>query len=255
MNIVAVIPARMNSSRFPGKPLENILGMAMVGHCYKRAVMSKILNDVYVATCDNIIYDYIISIGGKAIMTLDSHEMACDRAAEAMLKIEKLKNKKIDILLMLQGDEPMVTPKSIDKVLQPLIDNPKIKIANLYKEIKSISEFEDPNEVKVIIDQESDAIYFSREPIPSRKKGHLTVPMYKQICSIPFRRDFLLEFSNMDRTPLEIIEGIDMNRILENGEKIRMVYSKDESFSVDCPHDLERVIEVMKKDKLVSKYL
>jgi 3-deoxy-manno-octulosonate cytidylyltransferase (CMP-KDO synthetase) len=255
MNIVAVIPARMNSSRFPGKPLENIHGMAMVGHCYKRALLSNLLNDVYVATCDKVIYDYIVNMGGKAIMTLDSHEMACDRAAEAMLIIENRNNKKIDILLMLQGDEPMVTPKSIDSVLQPLIDNPKIQIANLYKEIKSITEFEDPNEVKVIIDQKSDAIYFSREPIPSRRKGYSTVPMYKQICSIPFRREFLLKFATMDRTPLEIIEGIDMNRVLENGDKIRMVHSEDESFSVDCPHDLERVIEVMKTDELVTKYI
>ena len=92
MNIVAVIPARMNSSRFPGKPMESLLGMPMIGHCYKRAIMSEILDDVYVATCDSVIYDYIISIGGKAVMTLDSHEMACDRAAEAMFKIEKIKN-------------------------------------------------------------------------------------------------------------------------------------------------------------------
>lgn len=255
MNIVAVIPARMNSSRFPGKPLEDILGMAMIGHCYKRAIMSNLLNDVYVATCDKVIDDYIKNIGGKSIMTLDSHEMACDRAAEAMLKIEKLTNKKIDILLMLQGDEPMVTAKSIDNVLTPLIENPEIKIANLYKEINSINEFEDPNEVKVIIDKNNNAIYFSREPIPSRKKGHFSVPMYKQICSIPFRRDFLLEFAKMERTPLEIIEGIDMNRILENGGKIKMVYSEDESFSVDCPNDLERVISVMKSDKLLQTYI
>ena len=188
-------------------------------------------------------------------MTLDSHEMACDRAAEAMLKIEKNTNKKIDILLMLQGDEPMVTAKSIDNVLKPLVENPEIKIANLYKEINSINEFEDPNEVKVIFDKNKNAIYFSREPIPSRKKGHLTIPMYKQICSIPFRRDFLLEFAKMERTSLEIIEGIDMNRILENGGKIKMVYSEDESFSVDCPNDLERVISLMKSDKLLQTYI
>jgi len=216
MNIVAVIPARMNSSRFPGKPLVSLLGMPMIGHCYKRAIMSEILDDVYVATCDSVIYDYIVSIGGKAVMTLESHEMACDRASEAMLKIEKINKNKIDILLMLQGDEPMITPKSINEVLKPLINDSKIKIANLYKEINSVHEFEDPNEVKVIMDKSNYAMYFTREPIPSRKKGVLNVPMFKQICSIPFRRDFLLEFSKMNRTPLEIVEGIDMNRILEN---------------------------------------
>ena len=109
--------------------------------------------------------------------------------------------------------------------------------------------------MKVIFDKNKNAIYFSREPIPSRKKGHLTIPMYKQICSIPFRRDFLLEFAKMERTSLEIIEGIDMNRILENGGKIKMVYSEDESFSVDCPNDLERVISLMKSDKLLQTYI
>jgi 3-deoxy-manno-octulosonate cytidylyltransferase (CMP-KDO synthetase) len=255
MNIVAVIPARMNSSRFPGKPMESLLGMPMIGHCYKRAIMSEILDDVYVATCDSIIYDYIISIGGKAVMTLDSHEMACDRAAEAMFKIEKINKNKIDILLMLQGDEPMVTPKSINEVLKPLINDSKIKIANLYKEINSVHEFEDPNEVKVIMDKSNYAMYFTREPIPSRKKGVLNVPMFKQICSIPFRRDFLLEFSKMNRTPLEIVEGIDMNRILENSQKVKMVYSEDESYSVDSPADISRVIEFLSKDELTKKYI
>lgn len=255
MNIVAVIPARMNSSRFPGKPMESLLGMPMIGHCYKRAIMSEILDDVYVATCDSVIYDYIISIGGKAVMTLDSHEMACDRAAEAMFKIEKINKNKIDILLMLQGDEPMVTPKSINEVLKPLINDSKIKIANLYKEINSVHEFEDPNEVKVIMDKSNYAMYFTREPIPSRKKGVLNVPMFKQICSIPFRRDFLLEFSKMNRTPLEIVEGIDMNRILENSQKVKMVYSEDESYSVDSPADISRVIEFLSKDELTKKYI
>ena len=255
MNIVAVIPARMNSSRFPGKPLISLLGMPMIGHCYKRAIMSEILDDVYVATCDSVIYDYIISIGGKAVMTLDSHEMACDRASEAMLKIEKINKNKIDILLMLQGDEPMVTPKSINEVLKPLINDSKIKIANLYKEINSVHEFEDPNEVKVIMDKSNYAMYFTREPIPSRKKGVLNVPMFKQICSIPFRRDFLLEFSKMNRTPLEIVEGIDMNRILENSQKVKMVYSEDESYSVDSPGDISRVIEFLSKDELTKIYI
>jgi len=255
MNIVAVIPARMNSSRFPGKPLVSLLGMPMIGHCYKRAIMSEILDDVYVATCDSVIYDYIVSIGGKAVMTLESHEMACDRASEAMLKIEKINKNKIDILLMLQGDEPMITPKSINEVLKPLINDSKIKIANLYKEINSVHEFEDPNEVKVIMDKSNYAMYFTREPIPSRKKGVLNVPMFKQICSIPFRRDFLLEFSKMNRTPLEIVEGIDMNRILENSQKVKMVYSEDESYSVDSPGDISRVIEFLSKDELTKIYI
>ncbi len=255
MKIIAVIPARMASTRLPGKPMVDILGMPMIGHCYKRAEMCEQLDLVYVATCDKIIYDYIRSIGGNAIMTSDSHERACDRAAEAMLKIEKIHNIKTDILVMLQGDEPMVNPGMIISALDPLINNEEIMISNLYRKINSIKEFEDPNEVKVILDNNKFAIYFSREPIPSRKKGFDKVPMFKQICSIPFRRDYLLKFNEMKQTDLEIIESIDMNRIIENGQKIKMEYCEDESISVDTKNDLDRVVIEMKKDKLINKYL
>lgn len=255
MNIIAVIPARMASTRFPGKPMIDILGMPMIGHCYKRAELCKSINYVYVATCDEEIYNYIKSIDGNVVMTSSSHERACDRAAEAMLKIEKIHNLKTDILLMMQGDEPMVTPKIIEASLKPLINNSEVKISNLYREMDSIDEFEDPNEVKVIINKKGYAIYFSREPIPSRKKGVLNVPMYKQICTIPFRRDYLLEFNNMKQTDLEIIESIDMNRIIENGGKIKMEYSQDESISVDTKNDLDRVIKEMKNDLLIKSYI
>ena len=255
MKIVAVIPARMESSRFPGKPMADILGMPMIGHCYKRAELSDIIDLVYVATCNKVIFDYIKSIGGNVVMTSNSHERACDRAAEAMLKIEDKHSIKIDILLMMQGDEPMVTPRIIQAALNPLINNKNINISNLYKEINTIEEFEDPNEVKVILDKNGYAIYFSREPVPSRKKGVLDVPMYKQICTIPFRREYLLEFNSMKQTQLEIIESIDMNRIIENGGKVKMEYSKDESISVDNKSDLKRVINEMKNDKILKKYL
>lgn len=255
MNIIAVIPARMGSSRFPGKPMAEILGMPMIGHCYKRAELCKSINYVYVATCDEEIYNYIKSIDGNVLMTSSSHERACDRAAEAMLKIEKIHNLKTDILLMMQGDEPMVTPKIIEASLKPLINNSEVKISNLFREMDSIDEFEDPNEVKVIIDKKGYAIYFSREPIPSRKKGVLNVPMYKQICTIPFRRDYLLKFNSMKQTDLEIIESIDMNRIIENGGKIKMEYSHDESISVDTKNDLDRVIKEMENDLLIKSYI
>ena len=137
MVIAAVIPARMNSSRFPGKPMASIYGMPMIGHCFNRAKLCKKLNHVYVATCDQVIYDYIQSINGNVVMTSNSHERACDRAAEAMLKIEQIHNKKIDILVMLQGDEPMVTPNSIESAIAPLITNLDTKISNLYREIAS----------------------------------------------------------------------------------------------------------------------
>ena len=217
--------------------------------------MSGLLNEVYVATCDQEIYDYIESIGGKAVMTADTHERASDRTAEALLKIEDSSGKKVDIVVMLQGDEPMITPEMIAATVQPLVDSEYIKISNLYADIKTVKEFEDPNEVKVVVDKNEFALYFSREPIPSRKKGILNVPMYKQVCIIPFKRDFLLEYNNMDQTPLEIIESVDMMRILENGMKVKMIFTEHESYAVDTQEDIENVIEKMKTDILIKKYL
>lgn len=255
MRIIGIIPARMASSRFPNKPMVDILGMPMIGHCYKRSKMCSILDDVYVATCDKIIYDYINDIGGKAIMTSETHERASDRTAEAMLKIEKISNKKIDIVVLLQGDEPMTNSKMIQSAVDPLLKDKSIKISNLYSNISSIEEFENPNEVKVVVSKDNFAIYFSREPIPSRKKGILEVSMFKQVCVIPFRRDFLLEYNRMDQTPLEIIESVDMLRLIENDIKIKMVHICEENFSVDTEEDLDNVIDLMKEDHLIKSYI
>ena len=255
MNIIGIIPARMASSRFPNKPMADILGMPMIGHCYHRSQMSDLLKEVYVATCDQEIYDYIVGMGGKAVMTADTHERASDRTAEALLKIEKETGEKVDIVVMLQGDEPMITPEMIQAAVQPLIDNKEIKISNLYSKINTVEEFEDPNEVKVVVDKNEFALYFSREPIPSRKKGVKDVPMYKQVCIIPFDRDFLLEYNSMEQTILEKIESVDMMRILENGMKVKMVYTEQESYAVDNQNDLSNVIEKMKSDELINKYL
>lgn len=252
--IVAIIPARMSSSRFPGKPMAKIHGIPMVGHVYLRTRMCSLLSETYVATCDHIIDDYIQSIGGKAIMTADTHERASDRTTEAMIKIEKETGRKIDIVVMVQGDEPMLTPRMIEQSVNPMLADTSILVVNLMARINSIEEFEDPNEVKVVIDRQSNAIYFSREPIPSRKIGAPDVPMLKQVCIIPFRRDYLLKFSAMASTPLEQIESIDMMRIIENGESVRMVMIADDTYSVDTQDDLERVEGMMENDRLMVQY-
>ena len=255
MNIIGIIPARMSSSRFPGKPMEKIHGMPMIGHCLKRSEMCKALNEVYVATCDKVIYDYIRDIGGKVIMTSSNHERASDRVAEALTKIEKETEKRFDIVVLLQGDEPMTTPKMIELAIKPLIENKNIKISNLYTKISSIEDFENPNEVKVVLDKNENAIYFSREPIPSRKKGVKNVPMFKQVCVIPFKRDFLISYNSMEQTPLEIIESVDMMRIIENGLDIKMVYIEEDNYSVDTFEDLQNVTSLMKHDSLMKTYL
>lgn len=255
MNIIGIIPARLASSRFPNKPMAKIHGVPMIGHCYLRSKMCNALSEIYVATCDKEIYDYILSIGGKAIMTADTHERASDRTAEALLKAETMTGKKVDIVVMIQGDEPMITPEMIDDAVLPLIENNDIKVSNLMADIKTVEEHEDPNEVKVVVDKDNYAIYFSREPIPSRKKGVSKVPMLKQVCIIPFDRDFLLQYNNMNQTPLEIIESVDMLRIIENGMKVKMIYTDKITYSVDTPQDLNNVEEAMKSDILMKNYI
>jgi len=244
MNILALIPARMGSSRFPGKPMISILGKPMIGHVYERVSSSPLLNLTAVATCDKEVYDYIESIGGVAVMTGDHHERASDRCAEALEKLEKLNNIRYDIVVMIQGDEPMTHPDMIQEALQPLIEDAEIQVVNLLGEIKDKSEFEDRNCIKVVCDLKMNAIYFSREPIPTNTKVE-SIPMGKQVCIIPFRRDFLLEYLKLEPTPLEIAESIDMLRILEHGMKVRMARTKHNTQSVDTPDDLKKVQQLM----------
>jgi len=254
MNIISIIPARMGSSRFPGKPLAGINGIPMIGHVYYRTRMCTDLSETYVATCDAEIYDYITSIGGKAVMTADTHERCTDRTAEAMLKIEQETGQKIDIVVMVQGDEPMVQPQMISDSVKPMIEDSSVNLVNLMSRLKTRKEHDDPNEVKVVVDRDNYALYFSREPIPSWKKGATDVPMYKQVCIIPFKRDFLITFNELIPTPLEIVESVDMLRVLEHGYRLKMAHSNFESYSVDTKQDLEVVQKLMLNDPMVAEY-
>jgi len=254
MNIVGIIPARMASTRFPGKPLAKISGKAMIYHVYKRSKMAKTLKDVYIATCDKEIEEYSLENGMNVIMTKDTHQMASDRASEAMLKIEKEKSEKIDIVVMIQGDEPMVFPEMIDLATRPMVEDESIQVTNLASLLKNKEEAEDANIVKVVFDRDNHALYFSRNPVPSEKKAKEDISRYKQVPIIPFRRDFLITFNNLSRTPLEIIESVDMLRVLEHGYKVKMVLSEFSTYGVDTPADLERVERLMKQDPLIPKY-
>jgi len=217
--------------------------------------MSQTLDEVYVATCDREIFDYVESIGGKAVMTSDSHERCTDRIAEAAEKVEAMLNTKVDIVVNIQGDEPMVFPEMIDEAVSPMVTDKSIVTTNLMAPMKTRKEHEDPNEVKVVVDKNNYALYFSREPIPSRKKGVTQVPILKQVCIIPFRRDFLFKFTQLEPTPLEKIESVDMLRAIEHGYKVKMVLTKFETYGVDTPEDLRLVEEQMKSDPLLTKYL
>jgi len=246
MKIVAIIPARMGSSRFPGKPMEKILGTPMIGVVYQNVAQSDLLDEVIVATCDRVIFDYISSIGGRAVMTSDSHERASDRCAEALKYIEREDESTYDIVVMVQGDEPMTHPDMIDEAVQPMIDDSTIEITNLLGKIESVEEFEDRNCIKVVCDLLGNALYFSREPIPTTSKVQ-DVSMTKQVCIIPFRRDFLIEYTRLEPTPLEIIESVDMMRVLEHGKKVKMVPTSHQSYAVDTPEDIARVEKEMQQ--------
>ena len=253
-NIIGIIPARMGSSRFPGKPMATIAGVPMIGHCYFRAKMSKTLSEVYVATCDDEIADYIASVGGKAIMTSPDHQRASDRTAEALQHVEDDTGRKADIVVMIQGDEPMLRPAMIDEAVAPMLSDSSILVTNLMAPLKDEEEHADANEVKVVVDRQGFALYFSREPIPSRRKGASDVPARKQVCIIPFRRDFLLKFNELESSELEIIESVDMLRCLEHGYRVKMIPTKFDVYSVDTQEDRTLVNDLMMKDELLPRY-
>ncbi len=253
MKVLAIIPARMSSSRFPGKPLKKIFGKPMIYHVYNRAKLYFNNNDLFIATCDQQIFDYSKSIGAQIIMTSKKHQRASDRVYEAMKKIEKNRNKKYDLIVLLQGDEPLINPKILKMAISPFKTDKTINVLNLMKEIKKQSEINDVNEVKVVIDKKNNALFFSRLPIPynhSKKK----MKYYKQVCVIPFRRDYLVKYSNLQQTKYEVIESIDMMRVIENEDKVKMVEIKDEVISVDTPKDLLKAEKLIKKDKYTKLY-
>lgn len=244
VKILTLIPARMESSRFPGKPMAMIAGKPMIGHVYERVAQCDLVTCTAVATCNEEIKTYIESIGGTAVMTGNHHERASDRCAEALLVLEKARGEKFDIVVMVQGDEPMVHPDMIEEAVGPLLVDPGVQVTNLLGTIESVEEFEDRNCIKVVCDLKGNALCFSREPIPTRSRG-FKGPMVKQVCIIPFRRDFLLEYTRMSPTPLEIAESVDMMRILEHGMKVLMVPTKHNSYAVDTQDDLKRVEKLM----------
>jgi 3-deoxy-manno-octulosonate cytidylyltransferase (CMP-KDO synthetase) len=241
----------MGSSRFPGKPLAPIQGMPMLGHVYFRSRINPRLDTVYIATCDDEIRRYAGEIGADCILTSAKHERASDRTAEAVNRIEARSSSPVDVVVMIQGDEPMIHPDMLDEALAPLRHEPDVQVVNLMAPLDADAAA-DPNEVKVVVDRRGDALYFSRGRLPWRTDG--TVDAMKQVCVIPFQRSFLAQFAALEATPLERAESIDMLRALEHGYRVRMVRTGHITYSVDTPHDLARVEHMMRDDPLVSRY-
>ena len=254
MKILGIIPARMAASRFPNKPMAEILGIPMIGHCYLRSKMCDLLDEVYVATCDEIIVDYVKSIGGKAVLTSHVHERASERTAEALLNIEGiLAQNHYEIVVLIQGDEPLIHPEMIREVIEPLLSGEK-QVSNLMMKLHSEDEVNNPNNVKVVTSLQGNALYMSREAIPSDKKFKGSIDVYRQLGLIAFTRDALLRFVSLEMTKLEIIESVDMNRFIENEIPIYMRATSHEADSVDTPEDLNRVQKKMMSDSLFQNY-
>ena len=253
MKAIGIIPARMGATRFPGKPMAKIFDMPMVGHCYYRTKLAPGIMDTYVATCDDEIAHYIDGIGGKTVMTSNSHTRATTRTAEAVERIEEETQTKVDVVVMIQGDEPLILPETIAATLEHFSD-PTVEIVNIMSRLRTYEQFIDKNNVKVVVNHKSNALYFSREPIPSPWHGIENVPMYMQTGIIAFRRDTLIHFNQMDETRLEQIESIDMNRVLETGGNIRMVPTEAITIGVDTPQELSDAETLMNNDPTLSQY-
>jgi 3-deoxy-manno-octulosonate cytidylyltransferase (CMP-KDO synthetase) len=257
IKVLGVIPARMSSGRFPGKPLARINSIPMLGHCYLRSRLSGELDDLYVATCDQEIFDYVTQLGGNVVMTRNDHEMCMDRVVEATHKIESNLGYKVETVINIQGDQPMVFPEMIDATISPLKEDPALLCSTMMEKSKSADEHDDPNRIKIVVDKENYALYMSREPIPSRKKWKdpVPLPVFIHVAITSFRREFLEEFGVMPISPLEKVESVDYLRILENGLKLKMVLTEIPTETVDTLEDLRKVEDLMKNDQLVKTYL
>jgi 3-deoxy-manno-octulosonate cytidylyltransferase (CMP-KDO synthetase) len=233
-----VIPARYASSRFPGKALATLGSKTMLEHVWERVKLARYLTDVVIATDDQRIYDTARRFGAAVRMTRADHVSGTDRAAEIASASEDA-----DLIVNIQGDEPLIDPAAIDAAIVPLIHEPAIQMGTLKKRIEDPREIGDPNVVKVVTDRFQNAIYFSRATIPYVRGGGIAI-YYKHIGLYGYRRDFLLRYSDLPTGPLEEAERLEQLRALENGFKIRVVETEYESLGVDTPEDLARVAQL-----------
>jgi 3-deoxy-manno-octulosonate cytidylyltransferase (CMP-KDO synthetase) len=251
--IVAIIPARYGSTRFPGKALALIGGKPMIQWVYERARQSRMISRVVVATDDERIRKTVGDFGGEAVMTSAKHETGTDRVAEAARDLE------CGLIVNVQGDEPLIHPEMIDQAIAPLAADPVIPMGTLCRRIEDPREAADPNVVKVVSDRHGFALYFSRAPIPwdrdhwawMNPPGGLALhgPVYKHIGLYVYRREFLLSFASLPQTALERVEKLEQLRALEYGHKIRVVQTEHESFGVDIPDDLSKILKRLEESR------
>ncbi|RSK38541.1 3-deoxy-manno-octulosonate cytidylyltransferase [Mangrovimonas spongiae] len=242
MKIISMIPARYSASRFPAKLMQDLAGKSVILRTYEATVATNLFDDVYVVTDSDIIFNEIVNHGGKAIMSQKEHQSGSDRIAEAVENLD------VDIVVNVQGDEPFTEQESLKKVIEVFKDDPnkEIDLASLMVEITDWDEITNPNTVKVIVDQENFALYFSRSPIPYPRDKEAGARYFKHKGIYAFRKQALLDFYNLPMQFIEATEKIECIRYLEYGKRIKMVETTIQGVEVDTPEDLERARKLWK---------
>lgn len=245
LKTIAMIPARYEASRFPGKLMKDLGGKPVILRTYEAAVNTKLFDTVYVVTDSTVIYDTIVSAGGQAIMSIKEHSCGSDRIAEAVADLD------IDIVVNVQGDEPFTNVEDMRNVLQVFYeeDAAQIDLASLMTPITKIEDIENPNNVKVIVDQADFALYFSRAAIPFRRDRDVDVTYFKHKGIYAFRKQAVLDFAKLPMRMLEASEKIEAIRYLEYGKRIKMVLSHSPAIGIDTPQDLEEARTILEKQQ------
>jgi 3-deoxy-manno-octulosonate cytidylyltransferase (CMP-KDO synthetase) len=241
MKIIAVIPARYASTRFPAKLMQDLGGKTVITRTYEAAVNTRLFYDVFVVTDSILIYDNIISSGGKAIMSSKEHESGSDRIAEAVEKLD------VDIVINVQGDEPFINAKPLSKLIDVFRNDfdSKVDLASLMREISNEDEINNPNNVKVVVDQSGFALYFSRSVIPYPREKNVGVRYFQHIGIYAFRKAALMDFYRLPMKTLEASEKLEQLRYLEFGKRIKMVETSEVSIGIDTPEDLEKARKML----------
>jgi len=238
---VGIIPARLGSTRFPAKVLAPILGKPMIWWVWKQAKKAKCLSEVYIATDDKKIFDAVKEFGGKPIMTSKKHKSGTDRIAEAVKRI------KADIIVNIQGDEPLIRTDMLDKAVEPLLKDAGLNMSTLICKVADKKLLKDSNIVKVAVDKNGFALYFSRSVIPSLEREERFEYFFKHIGVYVYRKTFLLKYVRMKQSRLEKIEKLEQLRVLENGYRIKTVETRFDTVPVDTKKELIRVVNILKQ--------
>jgi 3-deoxy-manno-octulosonate cytidylyltransferase (CMP-KDO synthetase) len=249
ISVLGVIPARMASSRYPGKPIELIHGKPMIWHVWKRSLLSNALDEVVIATCDNVIKEVAVGFGARVVMTSNEHKRSNDRVAEVAKKVP------CDIVLNIQGDEPLVNPQLISDVVNELKKNVDIQCVNPVAEIKTTEEMQSPHTVKVVSNLKGRVLYFSRYPIPSALINERKYPVYRQVPILGFRSDFCITLAKMPAGPLELQEGIDLLRAIERDMPLHILKTEFNTIGVDTPEDLINAEKRIENDEIYKQYI